>query len=50
MSDQKSKWADKAAKYRDWAKKAQLQAEMIVAGHEKYKGDIAFWTQPYHIK
>ena len=49
MVDQKDKWAAKAAQYRAWADKAQSQAEAIVAGHEKYRGDVAFWTQPGRI-
>jgi hypothetical protein len=49
MTDQKSRWAAAARGYRGRADKARAQAEAIVAGHEKYRGDVAFWTQPGRI-
>mgnify|MGYP001581954400 CR=1 FL=1 len=49
MNTQKDRWAAKAAQYREWGDKAQAQAEALVVGHERYRGDVAFWTQPGRI-
>ena len=46
MTDQKARWAAKAAKYREWADKAEAQAVALNADREYYRGDVAFWTQP----
>lgn len=49
MTDQKTIWANQAARYTVAADKAQAAAEAIYAAHEKYRGDIAFFTQPGRI-
>lgn len=47
--EQKARWAAKAAKYSEWAAKAQAQADALHASGEKYRGDVAFFTQPGRI-
>lgn len=49
MTDQKSRWASKAAKYREWAGKAQARAVELYAPVEARRGDVAFFTQPGRI-
>jgi hypothetical protein len=39
----------KAERYRQWADKRETDAAAVFANHERYRGDIAFNTQPGHI-
>ena len=49
MTDQKTRWAAKAARYREWAVKAEDRAEQLYAPALARRGDVAFFTQPGRI-
>lgn len=39
----------RAERLRGWADKRETQASAVLQSHERYRGDVAFYTQPGHI-
>lgn len=49
MSTYRERREAKAERLRGWAEKRETQASAVLASHERYRGDVAFYTQPGHI-